>query len=325
MIDVIIPAYRAQKTIHKTIASIAMQSIAEQLNVVIVNDKPGDKYKRIIESFKNVLKIKVINMKKNGGPGAARQFGLDSTKNDFVVFIDADDTFYNAFAIEALYKHMQSGFYNIAVGVFVEEFEREGRKRIKEHARDATWLHGKMYERRFLEKHNIRFNDSRANEDSGFNALCNLCGNEENIIFLEDKVYIWHNNKASITRSTDYFFEGMEGFAYNQAYAAKKAAESGVSADKLARFSATTICTLYLYYLVLCSQNRDETQLNQYISWAAAFYNDVYIKYLDHVTEDMMKEQYTAVFTNNAGMVAGVIPQITLFQFAEILANYDCS
>lgn len=324
MIDIIIPAYRAQETIHKTIASIAMQSIAGELNVVIVNDRPGDSYKKVMKSFKNVLKIKTINMKKNGGPGAARQFGLDNTKNDFVVFIDADDTFYNAFAVEALYKHMQNGVYDIAVGVFAEEFERDGQKHIIEHSKDGTWLHGKMYKRNFLEKHNIRFNDSRANEDSGFNALCNLCGNEENIIFLEDKVYIWHNNKASITRSTDYFFEGMEGFSYNMAYAVEMAAERGVSADKLARFSATTLCTLYLYYLVLISQNREELQIKQYVAWAAAFYQGVYIKHMEHITENMMKEQYTAVFTNNAGMTAGIIPAITLFQFAEVLANYTC-
>ena len=36
MIDVIIPAYNAHDTIGRTLASIAMQSIVDKLNVVIV-------------------------------------------------------------------------------------------------------------------------------------------------------------------------------------------------------------------------------------------------------------------------------------------------
>lgn len=37
-VDVIIPAYKAQNTIERTLASIVMQSIVDKLTVTIVND-----------------------------------------------------------------------------------------------------------------------------------------------------------------------------------------------------------------------------------------------------------------------------------------------
>ena len=38
MIDVIIPAYNAHKTIEQTLCSIAYQEIADEINVYIVNE-----------------------------------------------------------------------------------------------------------------------------------------------------------------------------------------------------------------------------------------------------------------------------------------------
>ena len=55
--------------------------------------------------------------------------------------------------------------------------------------KDLTWLHGKMYKRKFLEKNNIKFNKSRANEDNGFNRL--IIFMKPNIIFLDDCLCIY--------------------------------------------------------------------------------------------------------------------------------------
>ena len=39
------------------------------------------------------------------------------------------------------------------------------------HKKSESWLHGKIYKRKFLEKNNIKFNESRYNEDVYFNEL----------------------------------------------------------------------------------------------------------------------------------------------------------
>ena len=39
--------------------------------------------------------VKTIRMPQNGGPGAARQYGISFTSEPFIMFIDAGDTFVN--------------------------------------------------------------------------------------------------------------------------------------------------------------------------------------------------------------------------------------
>ena len=87
MIDIIIPAYNSQDTIIRTLSSIAMQLNRDELVVTIVNDG-GKDYKEIVDIFKPLINVKEIGYETNMGPGYARQFGVDNTKEDFIVFHD---------------------------------------------------------------------------------------------------------------------------------------------------------------------------------------------------------------------------------------------
>ena len=56
MIDVIIPAYNAHKTIERTLYSIAYQRNSENLNVYIINDNSIKDYSKEID-FLKILSI----------------------------------------------------------------------------------------------------------------------------------------------------------------------------------------------------------------------------------------------------------------------------
>lgn len=68
LIDVIIPAYKAQNTIDKTVASVATQSISDKCIVTIVNDGEKGNYKKTVDRFKDMVEIREIKMEQNGGP-----------------------------------------------------------------------------------------------------------------------------------------------------------------------------------------------------------------------------------------------------------------
>ena len=51
MIDVIIPAYNAHKTIEYTLMSLTFQSISNLLNIVIVDDNSDNSYDDIIKKY----------------------------------------------------------------------------------------------------------------------------------------------------------------------------------------------------------------------------------------------------------------------------------
>ena len=119
MIDVIIPAYNSQDTIIRTLSSIAMQLNRNDLVVTIVNDG-GKDYKDIINIFKPLINVQEIGYEKNMGPGYARQYGIDHTKEDFITFIDADDTFYEACSLQMLEAPLKMTSTKFVVSPFLQ-------------------------------------------------------------------------------------------------------------------------------------------------------------------------------------------------------------
>jgi GT2 family glycosyltransferase len=200
MIDVIIPAYNSQDTIIRTISSIAMQLNRDELIVTIVNDG-GKDYKDIVETFKPVLNIQEIGYETNRGPGYARQYGIDNTKEEFIAFIDADDTFYEACSLTMLSKPLKDTSAKFIISPFIQIGKNCEQGMMQP---NLVWVFGHMYRRSFLKQHDIRFTSTRANEDVGFNNMCNLIAQhdmgEEGGKILNVPTYEWHYNEASITR-----------------------------------------------------------------------------------------------------------------------------
>ena len=163
-IDVIIPAYNVpDKILFRCLSSIACQDIAEDLEVTIVDDASTQQnYAEVAKSFAPILKINLLRYETNGGPGVARQYGIDHTTNGYMTFIDADDTFNGSFALKALRNgiEMQNGLFQMSVGVFDEVHEHDipdgNGPILMEHAQDMVWMFGKLYRRSFIDKYRIK-------------------------------------------------------------------------------------------------------------------------------------------------------------------------
>ena len=95
-IDVVIPAFNAEKYIEKTLASVALQSNLIQ-SVFVVNDGSKDQTATIVESFAKShpnLGIQLITQD-NAGLANARNTGIKASlrvsKAPFIALLDADD------------------------------------------------------------------------------------------------------------------------------------------------------------------------------------------------------------------------------------------
>ena len=95
-IDVVIPAFNAEKYIEKTLASVALQGNLIQ-SVIVVNDGSTDQTAQIVESFAKShpnLGIQLINQE-NAGLANARNTGINAStqesKAPFIALLDADD------------------------------------------------------------------------------------------------------------------------------------------------------------------------------------------------------------------------------------------
>lgn len=90
-ISVIIPAYNAEKTIGRALASL-ISSRDYIKEIIVVNDGSTDRTIENISEFFGLLPpIIIINTGKNQGPGVARRMGIEHASGEWITFLDADD------------------------------------------------------------------------------------------------------------------------------------------------------------------------------------------------------------------------------------------
>lgn len=322
-IDVIIPAYKAQESIIKTISSCACQSIIDQIIVTIVNDADEIGYEKIVNNFKDYLEIREIKLDKNGGPGVARQFGIDNTSCPYFTCIDADDTFAGAFSLELLLHKMEEepGFHTV-VGGFAEEHKSLN---FVPHSSDMVWMFGKLYTRSFIEKYKIRFNETRANEDTGFNTIIRLVSSDqERIKFISDIVYFWHFKEDSITRINNgqySYDQSFVGYTDNMIYAINHARKVKPFNSNIDVWAIHVMAQLYIYYYQTVV--RDSRFIEQNYSYCLKYYKEVFEHYHKTMEKEVFVPLFAEVFSTRASDMGDTIPELTIFQFIDQL-NKDC-
>ena len=86
-LSIIIPTYNRQDKIINALNSIPAR---DDIEVIIIDDASTDNTISVIKNY-NRLHIKLISLTKNGGPGRARNFGLDAMQGEWFTFLDSDD------------------------------------------------------------------------------------------------------------------------------------------------------------------------------------------------------------------------------------------
>ena len=328
MIDVIIPAYKAQGTILRTLASIATQTILEELEVTIVNDCcPNGDYQDFVRMFSPYFPIKEIRLEKNSGPGIARQKGIDETHNKFFTCIDADDTFAGAIALETLKKAIEEPLImpngqsiKNAFQCVSSTFLQLGEQIIPHIGGDMVWMFGKLYRRSFIDKYKIHFNETRANEDTGFNTWVRLiCDRpEEQVRAIQDTTYFWHHKEDSITRINNgqYAYDQcLCGWTDNMIYAIQNAKKARPFNGNITQWTVHVMIELYYYY-VECFK-KQHVFAEQAWEYVKKFYNTCYKSIKDDISEEAFSEMFSLDSMNKwqQGGLIGVIPHIGIKEF----------
>ncbi len=228
MIDIIIPAFNAKETINKTILSVCSQTIIKKLKIFIINDCSDYTYEEQIELFKDKVDICELKLSKNMGPGYARQYGIDHSKNEYIYFLDADDIFIDCFALENLYNKI--GQNDIICGnVFYEDENNE----IKAISNNYSFqLHGKLYSRKYIDEYKFSFNNSRNGEDNCFNRLLKI--GTDNYVYCDNNILLYSYQKNSITDSKNYMLNEIDKLTYNMLWMCEEAKKRSFKSKKIA-------------------------------------------------------------------------------------------
>lgn len=93
-ISIIIPLYNCAKHLKHTVKAVIKQTHANW-EMIIVNDASTDDSLEKAMEFADDSRIKILNLEKNAGVGAARNAGIALASGRYVAFLDSDDLWSN--------------------------------------------------------------------------------------------------------------------------------------------------------------------------------------------------------------------------------------
>lgn len=114
--SIIIPYYKSEKFIKKTISSIINQTY-KKWEIIIIDDENSNVSFKVLNAFKN-KKIRVYSNKKNIGVAKSRNIGITKAKGNLICFIDSDDYWHKNKLLEQIYQ-MKKNNYDISYTSYI--------------------------------------------------------------------------------------------------------------------------------------------------------------------------------------------------------------
>ncbi len=94
LVSIIIPAFNSAHLIGNAVGSAQAQSEG-RIEIIVVDDASTDDTAAVVEGLAvRDARVRLLRMKRNGGPGAARNAGLDAAGGEWVALLDADDQYH---------------------------------------------------------------------------------------------------------------------------------------------------------------------------------------------------------------------------------------
>jgi glycosyltransferase involved in cell wall biosynthesis len=331
-ITVGIPAYKAAGHICDCLASIQIQTIKEEVEVIIASDDLENDYDFTKDRFPD-LKISVLDCEKNTGAGLARQRALDACKTDWITFIDADDVFFSPFALEQLVRGIQPNVIEVQ-GAFLQEIKDhpQGIRGVPRNDVGHPWVFGRLYNVPFLKQNEIGFSELRAMEDGEFNWKINMTIEGSQFIrnIVNDTVYLWRTgSEHSITRLgmeedgiPQYNFDLCQiGATIASIKAAKFCRKKNPFNGGIDRFVTEMMVGHYFTY-VECIE-RKPIFAEQNLFNAKRFYHECFMEIENKIDKKILADLFTMQRKQHGDELLGIIPEISFFEFMERIKSEE--
>lgn len=198
MVSIVIPVYKAEKSLNRCIDSILSQTYNDW-ELILIDDGSPDKSGIICDEYQTRdSRIRVIH-KQNGGVSSARNRGLDEAKGDRICFVDADDYLESCFLSKmVVFSHdlVVCGFCSLqGLHITPEDIDISGENMgayipdfFNSYSAPAPWA--KLFKKEIIDKFHIRFNQRlKLTEDTIFNfEYLTHC---QNLRLIPNQLYIY--------------------------------------------------------------------------------------------------------------------------------------
>ena len=319
-VDLIIPHYNNINGLETTLKSADFKEYSN-FHITVVDDCSTNCDISVLKE--KYPTVNFISTDINGGPGAARQKGIDSTISPYFMFIDAGDRIKNKIAIGIILQTIAQ--HNDA---YIYSFSWYNHATKGHYCGDEWSLYGSVFKREFIELYDIHFitdpDHSYCGEDlsfmqSSYLQLQQIAKDEimnhyykfpvDIIEYLPDAESIMHTNPHK---------KIIKGIAYNMDAVAQFGRKNNIYPLFIAKRVAKFMVQLYIDYLK-CARKAPE--LLDY-NWEILkyYYKNVYRTY-EVVGDHYLQEIYNQWMPTIIKLTSEVVPRVNINRFLGELKN----
>lgn len=216
LISVIVPIYNVEQYLEECCDSILSQTYTN-IEVILVNDGSTDNSLAIASRIAAKDERIVLVNRENGGLSAARNTGMLHASGEYILFVDSDD-WIEPDCLELLFGNIRQYGADVSCchaqyvdehGIKKSSRSMSGLKSIcaPELLIDALLVNNfrtsaccKLYNREFLERHQLRFQEGIVNEDTLFSLQVACVATK--VSFVDRALFDIREREGSISRSS---------------------------------------------------------------------------------------------------------------------------
>ena len=171
IVSIITPFYNCKKLLINHINQTKKIALDFSVEFIYIDDGSNDYgYEFIRKNIKKYKNIKLLKLKKNCGPGIARNLGMKTAKGKYLIFLDSDDSLINL-GFKNLIKKIKKKFnYDIVFFDYVKKNSKQvnlSRIKLRKNLLIKKFLRTELdmgpnfylYKKNFINKNKIFFND----------------------------------------------------------------------------------------------------------------------------------------------------------------------
>lgn len=209
--SIIVPVYNVEKYLDKCLNSLVNQK-NDNYEIIIVNDGSTDNSQNIINEYKKKYPKLIKTLKKeNGGLSSARNYGIDNSNGEYLLFVDSDDYVSDNY-LNAIDNYVKNNTLDILVFNFnaVNDNLIENKNTYFNNIKDEQqkFLTGnpsacnKLIKKEIFIKNNIKFMENVYYEDLA--TIPSIVFYTSNICFINDYLYYYVIRDDSITNKKKF-------------------------------------------------------------------------------------------------------------------------
>ena len=220
LVSIIVPVFNVEKYLEECLDSILNQTY-ENIEVILVDDGSTDSSGKICDEYlKKDSRIKVFH-KTNGGLSDARNYGVENSNGEYIIFVDSDD-YLSKYTLEFSIKEIKDAAADILVFAIKREKEEKEILEYKKNIfnreegiielfkgnlyRFSAW--GKIYKTSIVKKY--KFPEGKIHEDQATTYKYFLDANK--IAYIDYVGYIYYKRENSIL-TKKYNIKRLDSFS----------------------------------------------------------------------------------------------------------------